>query len=404
MNKKRLFLLVICLFFSFISYAATPKIKAIGLSPLSETTKQKFQAAFYFSAGEPIAKITINGLTQKIAQGQRRLTLFVQLQLNPGANLIMVEVTDQKGNTSKEQYDITLKGMALIQDILTPKVKGYKLVMGLHQDDNPSLDMSTGNYEGVTNNDQQEATRSLVNVAALWEYLGFEGEAGIYDTRYNHYHDDLTTTRLYLAANRSENLGGGQDWLLGYQFTDENKGGYDYSMNHLFSTGLRFSSLNQYGQKQFLLLKGNVQYIDFASPFRTDGIDFNLQWDYKLISRDYQYSYNSLFTIGTRNEGVTSFSHSYLGADLHWTKRLDQKVEMDLGFESEYRMYPDNPLSTSTPLGTAHVDIPMELSLLTHWQFNPTWRITGNASYILSLSNKIPYDRRFYGLTFARDF
>ncbi len=404
MIKKGLLLFVVCFFFGQVAFAADPKIKAIGLSHLSETTSQQLQTAFFFSADRPIRSVVINGKDQKIDKGQRRFTLFVRLQLNPGANLIAVEVTDQQGATTKQQYDVTLKGMALIKDILIPKVKGYKVAVGAHQDDNPSLDMSSGTYEGVTKNNHQDAVRSLVNVAALWEYLGFEGELGIFNTRYNKYHPDLAIDRFYLAANRSQDLGGGQDWLLGYQFKDENKAGYDYSMNHLFSTGLRFTSLNQYGQKQFVLMKGNIQYIDFASPLLTDGIDLNLQWDYKLISRDYKYSYNSLFTLGTRNEGVTSFSHSYLGADLHWTRRLNPKVEMDLGFESEYRMYPDNPLRTTTPLGTAHVDIPMELSVLTHWQFTPSWRITGNASYVLSLSNKIPYDRRFYGVTFARDF
>ena len=404
MKKYILLPLLACFLLASPLFAAAPKVESIGLAPLSETTEQNLQVGFFIEAETPITQITINGKEQKVDAGQRQIAIFSTLQLEPGANLILVVVTDQEGNKTARQYDVLLAGFPLLKDNLTPKIKGYKFELGLHQDDNPSLDMSTVPFEGVTENTKQTSLRNLIDVAALWSFIGFEGEVGLLRSRYSQYHPDLATDRIYLAAFTSFALDGGKDWLIAYQFQDENKGGVDYSMNNLFSTGVRFTSLDQYGRKQFVLLKGNIEYHDFASPYRTDGVDVNLMWDYKLISRDYLYSYQSLFTLGQRNEGVPAFQHSYLGAELHWAKRMTPKIELDLGLDSEYRMYPDNPLNTATPLGSSHVDIPMEISLVTHWQYDPIWRVTGNINYVLSLSNKIPYDRRFFGVTIARDF
>ena len=65
MIKKGLLLFVVCFFFGQVAFAADPKIKAIGLSHLSETTSQQLQTAFFFSADRPIRSVVINGKDQK---------------------------------------------------------------------------------------------------------------------------------------------------------------------------------------------------------------------------------------------------------------------------------------------------------------------------------------------------
>lgn len=178
----------------------------------------------------------------------------------------------------------------------------------------------------------------------------------------------------------------------------------DIAIRQRYLTGFRFVSLDALGQKRITLLNAYIDKWDFASEWRTDGQDVGMIWDSKFISEDRQYEQNRVFTLGTRTQGIYSGDYNFFAGDFAWSRNLYPSLKVQLGYRFEVRVFQDNAAIQRAAFGVKHNDLPQELSVNAWWAFAEGWRLKPLAAYVYGNSNKIPYERRFYGVTVEKDF
>jgi len=382
---------------------AQPVIWFEGVAPQQKTQEPEIRFMILVEGESNIRSLVVDGVEQNITP-QPQLALFKQITLQPGSNLIVVTATDEQGASQSKRIEVLYQPPTALSEIELFRLNGYQMELGLFQDDNPGLDLNSPHYQGVTPDAQQADQQTLLRVASLWKLWVFEGEIGLRGRHYQGNQQDLSTDELYLASEYAAELGGGAAWLLGFGYYDHNEGALDIAIRQRYLTGFRFLSLDAIGQKRITLLGAYVDKWDFASEWRTDGQDIGMIWDTKSISEDRQYEQNTVFTLGTRTQGLYSGDYNFFGADFAWAQNLTNRLKVQVGYRFEVRAFQDNAATQRGAFGVMHNDLPQELSVNAWWGFAQGWRLKPLAAYVNGNSNKIPYERRFYGVSVEKDF
>ena len=213
------------------------------------------------------------------------------------------------------------------------------------------------------------------------------------------YHARFNLQALFLGGAVSLALSETRAFVFGYTFMDVNLEGKDYGQNHSLAPALRFSGEDSGGGSYTTTLGLDYVKKKFASSGQAGASDMLLKWDYSSLDKENQDSYRRSFQVGKSSEGIVESEFSFLGFDWDWSNRWDRGMLFDIGLGIQYRNYAnDTPLSTDTPLGTTHVDVPGRFSFGLGYQFRPQVRALATYQYLLNLSNKSPYARSIVGI------
>lgn len=400
-----------------ISQSEPPQILTSDLVRKQMIESPTKVVSFVIVDSDNITEVTINGEKQNF-EPDTIIEITKKFRFNPGKTLIKVIATDEAGNRREKSFLVgfgkreEIEFMTAKKDETTPKSLWKADINSNYEfDSNPTRDVSSPvdieglDLQGVVPDDDQDDTKTTVNVLFSAVYGKFYGFMGGTNSTYEREENEILNSRAFLTGiGYKYHFFQMANFVFNYDFVDIDVAEHDFSQNHALSAGVEFRKNYSEGSSRHLIAI-DTTLKNFADQERDIGRQNQLKWKYNSLDAEKLDSFQFKFIAGSGDSGTEESENTYIGMDFDWKNQWEIGFKWDLGFGILRRNYVNEAaMTTEIPLGTTRVDAPFRFSNGFGWAFTKDWKLMYNYDYVFNLSNKTPYVREIHGLYLSGSF
>lgn len=377
-----------------------PQILTTDLAQENKATAETMTVNFVFVDDNHITKITINGEEQQFEPSDT-VMIAKELTFSRPQTLVVVEATDENGNTRKRSYLVYAHDYKLIEKEDKPFVTA---TMGWEYDTNPTKEFKQlipiPGLDELEAGDNKPDSRLFLKVSGGGSTGPWSAFGGVTAIRYKQQvYDNFNVDVFFLGGQFAHDTG----FFIRYIFADVDLGGYDYSYQHMVVPGWQLKS--EEGQDESIQrLMLELVYKDFSRSEQGDDLQYALIWEIDNANKITMDESNASVSLGYSHEGTSegfevteyNFVKGAVGFKSSWDNGF--LLDSNMGLQIRQYLY-DIPVA-----GDKRMDMILNGFIAPGYQFANNWKGSLSLRYMANISNKTQYERGLYGLKLEGSF